>query len=182
MLVNICLWERDPMGRVWLSSISWLQEKWALTWASVASYDMPARKERDSWSEGSQSHLQESIGESSYATWTENNLYPNLLLEKENQGPQKIENWITIISECLYIYWGFFFFPLALKKISLQRQGWKGVPEDFSTPEPILGRESYDSHPQGRVGATAIESRHVGGAWGLLWSRRNSVGVVWAWQ
>ena len=76
----------------------------------------------------------------------------------------------------------FFFFPLALKKISLQRQGWKGVPEDFSTPEPILGRESYDSHPQGRVGATAMESRHVGGAWGLLWSRRNSVGVVWAWQ
>ena len=96
------------MGRVWLSSVSWLQEKWAFTWASVASYDMPARKERDSWSKGSQSHLQESIGESSYATWTENNLYPNLLLEKENQGPQKIENWITNISECLYIYWGFF--------------------------------------------------------------------------
>ena len=86
------------MGRVWLSSVSWLQEKWALTWASVASYDMPARKERDSWSKGSQSHLQESIGEPSYATWTENNLYPNLLLEKENQGPQKIENWITDIS------------------------------------------------------------------------------------
>lgn len=92
------------MGRVWLSLISWLQEKWALTWASVASYDMPARKERDSWSEGSQSHLQESIGKSFYSVWTENNLYPNFLLEKENQGLQQIENWITNISECLYIY------------------------------------------------------------------------------
>ena len=36
------------------------------------------------------------------------------------------------------------------------------MPEDFSTPEPILGRESYDLHPQDRVGTTAIESRDVG--------------------
>lgn len=36
------------------------------------------------------------------------------------------------------------------------------MPEDFSTPEPILGRESYDPHPQDRVETTAIESRDVG--------------------